>query len=267
MLSSLRKKLNNALAEASIITENLQQQYRQRVQNSDNLSRSRSSSSLILSPSELGLPPNVNVAAGCNLLAKYEEDWRIIHQNNEDNARKAEEVAKQIQGIESKMNQQQVVMSDLVHCLSAIPNVVLKLKTCQETLREVQQLGESVEKELEKLEDLCAECELEEYMLEKQCELSKFKQKKMEELESYRQKVAAEHQERIRLHEEKLRTIQKERQAVFDDAFRHDLKEFKENGHIPKIAKDIKPAAISLEEVDLDDISETKDALEEFLNG
>lgn len=31
MLSSLRKKLNNALQEASIITENLQQQYRQRV--------------------------------------------------------------------------------------------------------------------------------------------------------------------------------------------------------------------------------------------
>lgn len=31
MLSSLKKKLNNALQEASIITENLQQQYRQRV--------------------------------------------------------------------------------------------------------------------------------------------------------------------------------------------------------------------------------------------
>lgn len=51
-------------------------------------------------------------------------------------------------------------------------------------------------------------------------------------MEIYRQNVAAEHQNKIRLHEEKLRTIQKERQAVFEDAFRHDLKEFKENGHI-----------------------------------
>lgn len=31
MLSSLKKKFNNALQEASIITENLQQQYRQRI--------------------------------------------------------------------------------------------------------------------------------------------------------------------------------------------------------------------------------------------
>lgn len=51
-------------------------------------------------------------------------------------------------------------------------------------------------------------------------------------MELYRQKVAAEHQQRMLVHEEKLRKIQKERQAVFDDAFRHDLEEFKQNGHI-----------------------------------
>lgn len=55
----------------------------------------------------------------------------------------------------------------------------------------------------------------------------------LEELELYRQKVAAEHQQRIKDHEEKLRQIQKERQAVFDDAFRNDLEEFKQKGHIP----------------------------------
>ncbi|XP_013115920.1 dysbindin protein homolog [Stomoxys calcitrans] len=266
MLSSLKKKLNSALQEAAIITENIKQQYQQRVTTPESLTSSRSS--LVLSATDLGVPSNVNVAAGCNLLAKYEDEWKIIHQNNEENARKAQDVAKQIVSIETQMNQQYVVMSDLIHCLSAIPNLVGKLKDCQQTVKEVQELGHEVEKELEKLEDLCAECELQEYMLEKQCELSKFKQKKMEDLESYRQKVAADHQQRIRLHEEKLRSIQKERQAVFEDAFRHDLKEFKENGHISKIRKDIKQErSMSLEEVVLDDGSDTKDALEEFLNG
>ncbi|XP_075162499.1 dystrobrevin binding protein dysbindin [Haematobia irritans] len=263
MLSSLKKKFNSALQEAAIITENLKQQYQQRVTTPEGLASSRSS--LILSATDLGIPSNVNVAAGCNLLAKYEDEWKIIHQNNEDNAKKAQDVDKQIQAMEVHMNQQYVVVSDLIHCLSGIPNLIMKLKDCQVKLKEVQDLGESAEKELEKLEDLCAEYDLQEYMLEKQCELSKFKQKKMEDLESYRQKVAAEHKQRIRLHEEKLRSIQKERQAVFEDAFHHDIKEFKENGHISKIHKDVKEVrSMSLEEVVLED---SKDALEEFLNG
>lgn len=52
-------------------------------------------------------------------------------------------------------------------------------------------------------------------------------------MELFRQKIATEHQQRIKDHEENLRKIQKERQAVFDDAFRHDLEEFKQKGHIP----------------------------------
>ncbi|XP_037827700.1 dysbindin protein homolog [Lucilia sericata] len=263
MLSSLKKKFNNALQEASIITENLQQQYRQRVTTPESLSSSRSS--LAASTLDLGVPSDVNVAAGCNLLAKYEDDWKIIHQNNMDNAKKAQEVAKQIQTIEKSMTNHHVVMTDLIHCLAGIPSLVAKLKTCQETLDEVNNLSHIVDKELEKLEDLCEECELQEYILEKQCEISKYKQKKMEDLELFRQKVAAEHQQRIKDYEGNLRKIQKERQAVFDDAFRHDLEEFKQKGHIPKIQTNL-TQEVSLEEVVLDD-TETKDALEEFLNG
>lgn len=51
-------------------------------------------------------------------------------------------------------------------------------------------------------------------------------------MEKFRQKLAAEHQEKIRMHEEKLRQIQKERQAVFEDAFLCDLEEFKEKGSL-----------------------------------
>ena len=128
---------------------------------------------------DLGLPCDVNIAAGCNLLAKYEDDWKDIHENNIENAKKAQEIAKQIQTIEKRMTNHHVVMTDLIHCLSAIPSIILKLKTCQETLDEVHNLGNVVDEELEKLEDLCDECELQEYILEKQCEISKYKQKKM----------------------------------------------------------------------------------------
>lgn len=128
---------------------------------------------------DLGLPCDVNIAAGCNLLAKYEDDWKDIHENNLENSKKAQEIAKQIQTIEKRMTNHHVVMTDLIHCLSAIPSLILKLKSCQETLDEVHNLGNIVDEELEKLEDLCDECELQEYILEKQCEISKYKQKKM----------------------------------------------------------------------------------------
>lgn len=128
---------------------------------------------------DLGFPCDVNVAAGSNLLAKYEDDWKIIHAQNEENAKKSHEVAKQIQTIEKSMTTQHVVMTDLIHCLLGVPVLVEKLKTCQETLKEVENLTQIVDQELEKLEDLCEECELQAYILEKQCEISKFKQKKM----------------------------------------------------------------------------------------
>lgn len=128
---------------------------------------------------DLGLPYEVNIAAGCNLLAKYEDDWKTIHENNVENSKKAQEVAKQIHTIEKNMTDHHVVMKDLIHCLSGIPSLIAKLNTCQESLNEVNNLSNIVDKELEKLEDLCDECELQEYILEKQCEISKYKQKKM----------------------------------------------------------------------------------------
>lgn len=143
---------------------------------------SSSRSSLATSTLDLGLPSDVNVAAGCNLLAKYEDDWKIIHQNNVENAEKAQDVAKQIHTIEKRMTNHHVVMTDLIHCLAGIPTLVAKLKSCHETLNEVNKLSQIVDKELEKLEDLCEECELQEYILEKQCEISKYKQKKMGKL-------------------------------------------------------------------------------------
>lgn len=52
-------------------------------------------------------------------------------------------------------------------------------------------------------------------------------------LEKVRQSLASKHADTVRESEKKMRLLQQERQAVFQDAFQNDLKYFKEVGKIP----------------------------------
>ncbi|XP_037939409.1 dysbindin protein homolog [Teleopsis dalmanni] len=275
MFGNIKKKLSNALQEGFVISESLQQHYRRVSTPStpvsptfeDRFNSDRSSLRSSSTTEDLvdAVPSNVNVAAGCNLLAKYEDDWVSINKMSEENARRADQIATEIDKIKQKTMEQRVVMTDLITCLSGIPGLIVKLENSKKTLQDITEFATRVERETDVLQNLCEECEMQEFILQKQFELSQYKQKKMGELEVYRQKVAAEHQGKIRQHEEHLKQIQRERQAVFDDAFRGDIEEFKQKGVITKISTESK-AKVTLEEVDLQD-EQTKDALEEFLNG
>ncbi|XP_016944576.3 dysbindin protein homolog [Drosophila suzukii] len=288
MFGSLKKKLSSAIQEGLVISENLQQQYRQRVSSgnsgspqtsglttptsplglNESLSSSRSSSLSLSAPFQLtdGVPSHLNVAAGCSLLAKYEDDWQQIHGANEENAEKAAQIASQISGVQNKASNQRRIISDLNSSLAGIPTLIAQLQASSKVLNSLEQMGQQLEVELEKLEDLCEECELQEFILEQQFQLSRHKQKKLNELEQYRQQIASKHQSKIKDQEKKLLQLQRERQAVFDDAFRGDMEEYKQHGQLTKIQTTSNKLA--LEEVVLEaNEVETKDALEQFLNG
>jgi len=254
MFGSLKKKLSSAIQEGLVISENLQQQYRQRVSSgnsgspqtsglttptsplglNESLSSSRSSSLSLSAPFQLtdGVPSHLNVAAGCSLLAKYEDDWQQIHGANEENAEKAAQIASQISGVQNKASNQRRIISDLNSSLAGIPTLIAQLQASSKVLNSLEQMGQQLEVELEKLEDLCEECELQEFILEQQFQLSRHKQKKLNELEQYRQQIASKHQSKIKDQEKKLLQLQRERQAVFDDAFRGDMEEYKQHGQL-----------------------------------
>jgi len=254
MFGSLKKKLSSAIQEGLVISENLQQQYRQRVSSgnsgstqtsglttptsplglNESLSSSRSSSLSLSAPFQLtdGVPSHLNVAAGCSLLAKYEDDWQQIHGANEENAEKAAQIASQISGVQNKASNQRRIISDLNSSLAGIPTLIAQLQASSKVLNSLEQMGQQLEVELEKLEDLCEECELQEFILEQQFQLSRHKQRKLNELEQYRQQIASKHQSKIKDQEQKLLKLQRERQAVFDDAFRGDMEEYKQHGQL-----------------------------------
>ncbi|KAH8410792.1 hypothetical protein KR222_008033 [Zaprionus bogoriensis] len=294
MFGNLKKKLSHAIQEGIVISESLQRQYRQRVSSNSGGSSNQTSAATTpttpLGSSRLGLsesfssrrssaqsvagqspadelPTQLNVAAGCNLLSKYEDDWQQIHAANEDNAGRAAAVAAQISAVQQRASVQHATVAELNGCLAALPALIVKLQASARTLEALELLGGQLEVELEKLENLCEECELQEFVLEQQYQLSKHKQKKLNELEQYRQRIAAQHQQKIRDHEQQLLQLQKERQAVFDDAFREDLEEYKRRGQLTKIPTKTSKQTV-LEDVVLEQNDvEAKDALEEFLNG
>lgn len=184
MFGSLKKKLNSAIQEGFIISESLQQQYLQRVSTPTSPSLEESGkvsmgSNLSLSSIELGIPSGVNMAAGCNLLAKYEDDWKAIHDVNEENGQKADSVARKIDALYKRSNEQRLVVTDLIQCLSGIPALIEKLNASMAALDEVRELSDTAEQKLDQLEDICEEYDMQEFMLQKQYELSQYKQNKM----------------------------------------------------------------------------------------
>lgn len=54
-------------------------------------------------------------------------------------------------------------------------------------------------------------------------------------LEKVRQSLASKHAETVKESEKRMRILQQERQAVFQDAFQNDLKYYKEVGKIPSM--------------------------------
>ncbi|XP_017111989.1 dysbindin protein homolog [Drosophila elegans] len=293
MFGNLKKKLSSAIQEGLVISENLQQQYRQRVSSGNNsgssqasglttftptsplglnesLSSSRSSNLSLSAPFQLtdGVPSHLNVAAGCSLLAKYEDDWQQIHGANEENAEKAAEIATQISGVQQRASNQRRIISELNSSLSGIPTLIAQLQASSKTLQSLEQMGQQLEVELEKLEDLCEECELQEFILEQQFQLSRHKQRKLNELEQYRQQVASKHQAKIKDQEQKLLQLQRERQAVFDDAFRGDMEEYKQHGQLTKIQTNSNRLALEEVVLEANEVeAKDTDALEQFLNG
>ncbi|KAL5276877.1 DTNBP1 family protein [Megaselia abdita] len=252
MLNNFKKKLTNVIQEGKTLSENF--------------------STLKLSiPStpkesyEFGFPTNINVSAGCALLDHYERSWEDLHGGTVENARLADKVDSKITSLRTKAKTMETNISDMNSCLLRVPAIRENLKNCLEKITEIRSLCETVELGIVGLQDVVEQCDVQEKQLEEKYQLSLYKQRKMTDLEVYRQSLATKHQQTAKDYEVKLKQIQKERQEVFESAFKNDLEEFKKSGNVPKINSAPVDKSTLLEEVILDDIENNND-LESFLS-
>uniref|UniRef100_A0A6B2E7U2 Dysbindin protein n=1 Tax=Phlebotomus kandelakii TaxID=1109342 RepID=A0A6B2E7U2_9DIPT len=266
MFGSIRKKLNSVIQEGLNISENISSHYSK--------SSSPKSPQSPVTPGSTGspghsslpqsVPPFINLYAGCDLLAINERQWSEIRDLNEQNAKKAEEVDASILEIRDRTERTLTTIQDLNVTLAALPVVVTTLNGCVDVINDVGAKCETLEKKMMDLEDLLEVLELQEKQLDHRFEMAMYKEKKLAALEKVREELAKKHADNVMKHELKMRKVQQERQSVFQDAFHDDMKFYREQGSIPKVETK-SDRKLSLEEVELDD-SDTKDALDEFLN-
>ncbi|XP_055843070.1 dysbindin protein homolog [Episyrphus balteatus] len=251
MLENIKKKINNALKESIHITENISTQF-SRV-NSPTLDTS--------SDHELGIPPEINIAAGSELLQKYEDAWRNTYEANKANVEVAKNITETIDRLQQRMQARQVNMNDLMTCLAGLPAIEENLKASLDKFNEIESLGIELEEKIADLSDVTKMLDEQEQIMKNNLEA---KRMEMVELEAEQLKKAEEQKLKIQHEEDKLKRLQQERQAAFDDAFQSDMQVYKQTGAVTKI--ELKGARVmTLEEIDLDNDGTMND-LEDFLN-
>lgn len=206
----------------------------------------------------------VNFDTGADLLARYQDVWKELHDNCQENARKAENVDGQITELYVRYDRQQEVMSRLHESVVALPMLVSQLEQATDLLASLEGEYEKVNNALVHLEDVIEEQELLTAQVIDTKKLSEYNQRKQDELENCKVQLARDHANKIHDCEKKKKNLQKEREEAFQDAFEEDLDYFKIYGRLDKVSVSSSEGS---KKMDIADVSfeEEDDALDEFL--
>lgn len=171
MFGDFRKKLNLVIQEGR---ENLSNTY---IRTSSLNDSSRQS---VLDTSPLSNPLlNINFEAGSKYLELRENQWKEIHQMNEDNASKADEIDENIIIIKDTSTRVLMEVNDFNVMLTSLPTVTRTLKLCSEMAVELGKNCKRVEKELVELEDIQDRLDLEAAKRKHHLEMAVYKEKKL----------------------------------------------------------------------------------------
>lgn len=217
---------------------------------------------------KLGLYKNVhksrvNTNAGSELLLRYQTQWQQMHELNEINAKKAEEIAKVITETDRMSKKLDTSMDELLTQLSSLPQFMESIDLIEKDLLESKKLFVQIEQILTNLEDIKEVEEFEKLKLDQNYKVMVYKDTKDSELEAIRVRLAVEHTNRVKEFEKQHQNILKERQEAFQMAFEEELNRYKTHGKIER--QESNPMTTSIEEIVIEAEQSDEAALEEFL--
>ncbi|EFA06602.1 dysbindin [Tribolium castaneum] len=204
----------------------------------------------------------VNSNAGSEILSHYQAEWQALHNQSEQNAKKAEEAATEIAKITNKIERDKKSLSVMTHLL-AHSNLNLNLVNCTKQIEKLYDSFREVEEELVQLEDLIETVEFENMKKQHRYHLQQYKVRKEESLKAFEASLKEKHEKAVAEFDLKKKKELEERQQVFHEAFKSDLEIYKNSGTIPKLDLPKKQPSALLEEIQVDfDESE----LDQFLS-
>ncbi|XP_028131515.1 dysbindin protein homolog [Diabrotica virgifera virgifera] len=209
--------------------------------------------SLFHTGDEIQLPKKklINVNAGAEILTHFQDQWEDLHKINEDNARKSEKIALEIDKISTYVSDNKKNLGLINHIL-----ITSKLSTnidkCLKNIQELYNTSQTIENDLIQLEDLIEQADFNKLKEEHEYHLTQYRSRKEDSLASFKTELNAKHLKTIEEYEMKKNAVLAERQQVFQDAFKSDLEMYKTSGAIPgRIQQKTQNSAL-LEEIQLD---------------
>ncbi|XP_030756510.1 dysbindin protein homolog isoform X2 [Sitophilus oryzae] len=185
-----------------------------------------------------------NFNAGSSILQHFQNSWCELHDLNEQNTKRANEVADDIEKISGKISSSRENISLINHVLTN-SGITSSISQCLDQVKQLYFTCETIEHKLFELEELI------EYRVcenEKQghlIALESFKVRKNESLEEG-------YQNKVREYELRTKDMLEMRQKVFHEAFKTDLEIYKSQGTIPKVDLNKQQNGAILEEIQLD---------------
>jgi hypothetical protein len=193
----------------------------------------------------------VNLNAGSEILTHFQNEWEVLHNTNEDNAKKAAAAAATIAKITHKIDRDKQSLSVMTHLLTN-SNLKLNIANCTKQIERLYGSFHEVEEGLLHLEDLIDNIQFENMKKEHRYHLKQYKLRKDESLKAVEASLKAKHENRLAEHELKKKKELEERRQVFDEAFKNDVESFKISGTIPKLDLPKKQPSALLEEIQID---------------
>uniref|UniRef100_K1R1Y2 Dysbindin n=1 Tax=Magallana gigas TaxID=29159 RepID=K1R1Y2_MAGGI len=189
-----------------------------------------------------------NLDAGADLLQRYQLIWKELHENTEQNARRAEEVDVLINNLFVEYDRKNEVLGKLHESGHGHDFATL------------DEEYDHVESALIQLENICEKQELQNAKLVDSQKLAAYRNRKMDDLEKLKVQLAKDHMKSVQKLEKHKQKELKERQETFQSAFDQDIDFYRTHGRLERNSDSGKRADLGDIVVDTD-----QHALDDFL--
>ena len=233
-------------------------------------------------PCNIPKPKKEDLEAGAELLETWQNNWEVIHLNNERNAKKADKCDKLIVNIKDRTLKQ---WNDIATLQTHIPQINNGIKDIMDKLGSLESFIGDVEISLLALEDTIDAREMQEKQLDQRFQLAMYQERRKAEFNDLASKylkvgviesmmnfkfisdrLQNEYEKKKKLHSEKKSVDSAKLQKHYQSKFDEDVKNFQDGNNRLQVPLRHDPDA-SLESVDLDDPDEAAtNTLEAFLN-
>jgi len=168
------------------------------------------------------------VDCGSNLLSKWQDSWREIHEANESNCSSARMVERMAEGIHKDVKSQKDALERLNTLLIDLPvlqNYVHNLTAKIGSLCEDFDIIEAGLFELKMTDEILR---LQERMEQQKMALQQHRERRKLDLESERKETVLEHERLVQEHNARLQQKLRDRQMAFEAEFNKDLAAYRE---------------------------------------